>query len=57
MDQGGGMGYKDHSPLCTSLPLINPYVTNELSHPYHLDEFIFILGALGVCFLFHFIVE
>ena len=30
--------------------VINPYVTNGLSHLYHLDESTFILGASGVFF-------
>ena len=38
----------------SSSPL-NPLVTNGLSHPYHLDESIFILGALGLIFHFYFI--
>ena len=29
-------------------------MTNGLSHPYHLDEATFILGAAGVTFHFHF---
>ena len=29
-------------------------MTNGLSHPYHFDEFTFILGAAGVTFHFHF---
>ena len=29
---------------------LNPLVTNGLSHPYHLDESIFILGTSGVFF-------
>ena len=35
---------------------INPLVTNGLSHPYHLDESIFILRGIRVdfSFLFHF---
>ena len=35
----------------------NPLVTNRFSHPYLLDESLFILGALGVfcfSFLYHF---
>ena len=35
--------------------LFNPLVTNRLSHPYHLDESKFILGASGVVFHFCFI--
>ena len=35
----------------------NPYVTNGLSHPYHLDESTFILGASGVVFHFYFIFD
>ena len=31
---------------------INPYVTNEHSHPYHVHESIFILGASGVILYF-----
>ena len=34
---------------------INPLVTNGLSHPYHLDESTFILGASGVILHFYFI--
>ena len=33
----------------------NPLVTNGLSHPYHLDESTFFLGAAGVTFHFFFI--
>ena len=35
---------------------INPYVTNGLSHPYHLDEPIFVLRDISGNFsiLFHF---
>ena len=33
---------------------LNPLVTNRLSDPYHLDEYIFILGSSGVFFLFLF---
>ena len=33
--------------------MFNPLVTNELSHPYHLDESTFILGASGVIFHFY----
>ena len=29
-------------------------MTNGLSHPYHLDEFTFLLGAAGVTFHFYF---
>ena len=29
-------------------------MTNGLSHPYHVDESTFILGAAGVTFHFHF---
>ena len=36
---------------------INTYVTNGLSHPCHLDEFIFILGASGLIFHFYFIFD
>ena len=36
---------------------INPLVANGLSHPYHLDESIFILGASGVIFHFYFIFD
>ena len=32
----------------------NQLVTNGLSHPYHLDESTFILGAAGVTFHFYF---
>ena len=32
-----------------------PYLTNGLSHPYHLDESILILGASGVIFNIHYI--
>ena len=32
---------------------VNPIVTNELSHPYHLDESTFILGELGIIFHFY----
>ena len=33
----------------------NPLVANGLSHPYHLDESIFILRGIGnIFFLFHF---
>ena len=39
--------------FCTMILRIpNPHVTNGLSHPYHLDQSTFILGALGV--IFHF---
>ena len=36
--------------------MINPLVTNGLSHPYHLDEFILILRGIGsdFSFLLHF---
>ena len=34
--------------------LCNQLVTNRLSHPYHLDESTFILGAAGVSFHFYF---
>ena len=33
----------------------NQLVTNGLSHPYHLDESSFILGAAGVTFHFFFL--
>ena len=38
---------------------INPYVMNGLSHPYQLDEPIFILGGSGFLFsfLFHFSIK
>ena len=32
-----------------------PYVKNGLSHPYHLDESILIVGASGVIFNIHYI--
>ena len=32
--------------------ILNLFVTNELSHPHHLDESILILGASGVFFSF-----
>ena len=35
--------------------MLNPYVAIALVQPYHLDEFTFILGALGVFFSFSFI--
>ena len=35
--------------------MFNPLVTNELSHPYHLDESTFILGASVEIFHFYFI--
>ena len=34
---------------------LNPYVTIELSHSYHLDKSTFILGASGVFFLLFFL--
>ena len=34
---------------------INPYMTNGLSHPYHLDESILIFRGSGRFFHFHFI--
>ena len=34
--------------------LINPYVTNGLSHPYHLDESVFVFRGSGSIFLFLF---
>ena len=30
--------------------VLNPHVTNGLSHPYHLDEYTFILRGFGDCF-------
>ena len=36
----------------TSLQKFNQYVTNGLSHPYHLDESIFIFKGIGNNFLF-----
>ena len=36
------------------LSTFNQLVTNGLSHPYHLDESTFILGAAGVTFHFYF---
>ena len=37
-------------------PTVNPYVTNGLFHPYHLDEFTFIYRGIRskFLFLFHF---
>ena len=32
---------------------INPFLTNGISHPYHLDELIFIFGGIGSIFFFH----
>ena len=32
--------------------IFNPLVTNGLSHPYHLDESIFIFGGIGGIFSF-----
>ena len=37
-----------------SCKLLNPYLTNGLSHHYHLEESTFILGALGVFSFFFF---
>ena len=34
---------------------INPYLTNEFSHHYKLEESTFILGVLGVIFIFYLI--
>ena len=36
--------------------IVNPYVTNGLSHPYHLDESTFIFRNIrsNFSFLFHF---
>ena len=34
---------------------LNPYLTNGCSHHYHLGEFTFILGVLGVIVNFHLI--
>ena len=44
--------YEAHQVLLS----INPYVTNELSHPDHLDESTFILRGIrsNISFLFHF---
>ena len=44
--------YSDQTGLVPRLiGVINPYVTNGLSHPYHLDESTFILGASEVFFI------
>ena len=39
--------------------IVNPLVTNELSHPYHLDESIFIFRGIRInfSFLFHFLMK
>ena len=42
-----------------ALELLNPLVTNELSHRYHLDESTFILRGIRreFLFLFHFLIN
>ena len=40
--------------LCHITVQINPYVTNGLSHPYHLGESIFIIRDIGIIFWFIF---
>ena len=37
--------------LTISSPTFNRFVTNGLSHSYHLDESTFILGASGIILL------
>ena len=39
---------------CSSVRYINQYLTNGFSYHYQLDEPTFILGVLGVIFIFFF---
>ena len=51
-----GNFYRAMNQFHETLEGINPVVTNELSHPYHWDESIFILRDIrsNFSFLFHF---